>query len=192
MGKTRFFLLLAGCLFVAAMVASSGRFLIVDQPLHADVIMALAGDTHLRPARALELLRQGYAPRIILNVPAEARVFQWSEPELARKYVEGLPEAQSITVCAIHGLSTKTEARDASLCLQQTGARSVLLVTSDFHTRRALSIFKKEVPIYDYSVAATLNDDEFGAQWWRHRQWAKVNFDEWMRLGWWELIDRWR
>jgi uncharacterized SAM-binding protein YcdF (DUF218 family) len=191
MRKVRIILIVAG-LLVVALIADSGRFLIVNQARKSDVIMVLAGDTNLRPARALELLRQGYAPRIILNVPAEARVFQWSEPELAQKYIEGLPEAQSITICSIHGLSTKTEAQDASLCLTQSGARDVLLVTSDFHTRRALSTFEKEVPGHVYSVVATFNADEFGAQWWTHRQWAKVNVDEWMRLSWWELVDRWR
>jgi hypothetical protein len=191
MRKMRIILIVAALLGLA-LVADSGRFLIVDEPAKSDVIMVLAGDTDLRPARSLGLLRQGYAPRIILNVPADAKVFGWSEPELARKYVDGLPEAQSISICSIHGLSTKAEARDASLCLTQAGAKSVLLVTSDFHTRRALSTFKKEVPEYVYSVAATFNADEFGAQWWRHREWAKVNVDEWMRLSWWELIDRWR
>jgi uncharacterized SAM-binding protein YcdF (DUF218 family) len=191
MHKIRIILIVAALLGLA-LVADSGRFLIVDEPAKSDVIMVLAGDTDLRPARALGLLRQGYAPRIILNVPADAKVFGWSEPELARKYVDGLPEAQSISICSIHGLSTKAEARDASLCLTQAGAKSVLLVTSDFHTRRALSTFKKEVPEHIYSVAATFNADEFGAQWWRHREWAKVNVDEWMRLSWWELIDRWR
>ncbi len=172
--------------------ADSGRFLIVNQPRKSNVIMVLAGDTNLRPERGLELLRQGFAPRLILNVPADARVFQWSESGLAQKYVAGLPEAPSISICPIHGLSTKAEAQDALLCLQQSGARSILLVTSDFHTRRALSTFEKEAPGYACSVAATINADEFGAQWWRHRQWAKVNLDEWLRLGWWELIDRWR
>jgi DUF218 domain len=192
MTKTRIILWLAAGLVGIALVAGSGRFLIMDRPQRADVILALAGDTNLRPARALELLRQGYAPRIILNVPADAMVFQWSEPELARKYIAGLPEAESISICPIHGLSTKAEAKDSSFCLQQAGARSVLLVTSDFHTRRALSIFQKEVPGNVYSIAATFNADEFGEQWWKHRQWAKVNVDEWMRLAWWELIDRWR
>ena len=178
-------------LLVLGFIAGSGRFLIVNQPIKSDVIMVLAGDTNRRPERGLELLRQNYAPRLILDVPTDARVFQWSELDLARKYVGGLPEAQSITICPIHGWSTKTETQDASRCLQQAGAGSVLLVTSDFHTRRALSIFLEEVPNHIYSVAATVDPNEFGAQWWRHRQWAKVNVDEWMRLTWWELIERW-
>jgi hypothetical protein len=176
---------------LAGLAAGSGRFLIVNDLQKSDVIMVLAGNTDHRPARGLELLRQGYAPRLIINVPADDRVFQWSEVELAQKYVEGLPEAKSISICSIHGLSTKAEALDASSCLQQACAHSVLLVTSDFHTRRALSIFRKEVPEHAYSVSAAFDADEFGAQWWKHRQWAKVNIDEWMRLVWWELVDRW-
>jgi uncharacterized SAM-binding protein YcdF (DUF218 family) len=191
MFKTRTILIVAE-LVMLGLLAGSGRFLIVDQPQKSDVIMVLAGDTDLRPARGLELLRRGYARRLILNVPADAKVFQWSESELAGKYVAGLPEAQLITICPIHGLSTKAEAQDALLCLRQSGARSVLLVTSDFHTRRALSTFEKEVPDFVYSIAATPNAGEFGAHWWKHRQWAKVNIDEWLRLSWWELIDRWR
>jgi len=64
-------------------------------------------------------------------------------------------------------------------------------VTSDYHTRRALSVFRKEVPGYSYSVAAASDPVQFGARWWQHRQWAKNNTDEWMRLLWWELVDRW-
>ena len=32
----------------------------------------------------------------------------------------------------------------------------------------------------------------FGIQWWQHREWAKTNLYEWLRLAWWGLIDRWR
>ncbi len=179
-------------LLLLAFFASSGRFLIVDHPQKADVILVLAGETDVRPARALQLLSAGYAQRMILNVPAGARIYQWAQPELAQRYVQGLPQAQAITICPVVGLSTKDEARDAARCLATAGGRKILLVTSDFHTRRALSIFQREVPGYEFSVAAAYNPGEFGVAWWRRRQWAKVNFDEWLRLVWWELVDRWR
>ncbi len=183
--------LIAGVLFVVALGATSGRFLVVNQPRKSDVIVVVAGETDRRPARGLDLLEQGYASRLILDVPAEARIYQWNQLEIARKYVDGLPEATSITLCPINGQSTRDEAQDVGRCLQGLSARSVLLVTSDYHTRRALSIFKRELPA-DYSVAAAFDDREFGLQWWQHREWAKVNFEEWSKLVWWELIDRWR
>lgn len=191
MRKLRVFLIPAGLLMLA-MVVGSGRFLVVDQPRKADVIVVLAGETDRRPARALELLKQGYAKRMILNVPAEAKIYQWSQPELAAKYVQGLPEAASITICPIYGFSTKEEAKDVARCLEASGGRDVLLVTSDYHTRRALSVFSQEAPGHNYSVASAVDPREFGVAWWRRREWAKMNFNEWTRLAWWELVDRWR
>jgi hypothetical protein len=183
--------LIAGALSIVALGATSGRFLVVNQPRKSDVIVVVAGETDRRPALGLELLDQGYAPRLILDVPAEAKIYQWSQLEIARKYVDGLPQARSIMVCPTNGQSTRDEARDAAHCLQGVNARSVLLVTSDFHTQRALSIFSRLLPA-DCSVAAAFNPSEFGVRWWRHRQWAKVNFEEWSKLIWWELVDRWR
>lgn len=190
MGKFRLVLVFGGLLTVG-LVATSGRFLVVNQPRKADVMVVLAGETDRRPARGLELLDQGYAPRLILDVPAEARIYQWSQTEIARKYVEGLPQAGAITVCPIYGRSTRDEAQDVARCLRGITPHSILLVTSDYHTRRALSIFDRVLPA-DYSVAAAFDASEFGVQWWRHREWAKVNFEEWLKLIWWELVDRWR
>lgn len=190
MGRFRLIVIVGG-LFALVLGATSGRFLVVNEPRKSDVIVVLAGETDRRPARGLELLDQGYAPRLILDVPANAKIYQWNQLEIARKYIDGLSQASSIMVCPIYGLSTKDEVQDVATCLHGGVVRRILLVTSDFHTRRALSIFKRELPA-DYSVAAASDASEFGVQWWRHRQWAKVNFDEWSKLIWWELVDRWR
>src|SRR5271170_3545836 len=137
MGKFRLALIFGG-LFLVALVITSGRFLVVNQPRKSDVMVVLAGETDRRPARGLELLNQGYAPRLILDVPAETRIYQWNQAEIARKYVEGLPQSGSITVCPIYGHSTRDEALEVDRCLQGISTRKILLVTSDFHTRRAL------------------------------------------------------
>ena len=39
----------------------------------------------------------------------------------------------------------------------------MLIVTSDFHTRRALEVFRREFPGHEYSVAAARNEEGFGA-----------------------------
>jgi hypothetical protein len=182
---------LFGGLLIVALLATSGRFLVVNQPRRADLMVVLAGETDRRPARGLELLDQGYAPRLILDVPAEAKIYQWSQTEIARKYIETLPQASTVTICPIYGRSTRDEAEDVARCLRGNNSHSILLVTSDYHTRRALSIFRRILPA-EYSIAAAFDASEFGVQWWRHREWAKVNFEEWLKLIWWELVDRWR
>jgi DUF218 domain len=175
-----------------ALAVKAGDFLIVDAPRPSDVILVLAGETDRRPQRALELLAQGYGKRIVLNVPTNAKLYEYTQIQLAEKYIQDLPQAQSISICPIEGLSTKEESKGAEKCLQREGAKSVLIVTSDFHTRRALEIFQREFPAYWYSVAAARNDEEYGGRWWTHRQWAKTFVDECLRFIWWKVIDQWR
>src|SRR5271170_2511798 len=192
--------LLAG--LSAGLAAKAGNFLVVDAPLPSDVILVLTGETDRRPQRALELLAQGYGRRVLLDVPTNAKIYEFTQIQLAQKYiqnlqiqdlhVEALPQAASISICPIDGLSTKDESKDAEKCLEREGAKTVLIVTSDFHTRRALSIFRHEVPGHDYSVAAARDQAQFGVKWWTHRQWAKTLLDEWLRLVWWKTADQWR
>jgi hypothetical protein len=184
------FVLLVGV--AVALGAKAGNFLIVDAPRRSDVILVLAGETDRRPQRALELLDQGYGRRVVLDVPTNAKLYEFTQIELAKKYIRDLPRGESISVCPIDGLSTKDESRDAEKCLLRAGAGSVLIVTSDFHTRRALEVFRREIPGHEYSVAAAHNEQGFGSRWWRHRQWAKTFVDEWLRLIWWKAIDQWR
>lgn len=184
-------LVLSGGLLIT-LGAKAGDFLVVDAPLHSDVILVLAGETDRRPQRALELLAQGYGRRMLLDVPADAKVYEFTEIQLAQSYIQALPQAASINICPINGLSTKDESKDAEKCLASEGGKSVLIVTSDFHTRRALSIFRREVPGHEYSVAAARDETQFGVKWWTHRQWAKTLLDEWLKLVWWKTVDQWR
>lgn len=176
---------------VVVFLAESGKWLVVDAPEHSNVIMVLAGETDRRPARALQLFDQGYAHKVILNVPAQARIYESNELQLAQKYVQDLPQAEAISICPIEGLSTRDEAHDAEKCLAREGGERVLLVTSDFHTRRALSIFRHEIPGKVFSVASAPDAAQFGARWWTHRQWAKTFVDEGLRWLWWKAVDEW-
>jgi hypothetical protein len=173
------------------LVARSATFLVIDQPEKSDAILVLAGETEQRPARALELLTDGYASRVVFDVPAAPKVYGSSYLQLAQQWAGEQPQASLLSVCPIQGWSTKAESFEAIDCLRKVGVKSVLLVTSDFHTRRALSIFRKNNPEWMFSVAAAYDDTQFGTQWWRHRQWAKTNLDEWLRVFWWEGVDRW-
>lgn len=182
--------LLVGLSIVLA--AEAGNFLVVDVPRPSDVILVLAGETDRRPERALQLLAQGYGRRVVLDVPTNAKIYGLTEIQLAEKYVQDSPRAALVSICPIDGLSTKEESKDAEKCLARTGGKSVLIVTSDFHTRRALSVFRREIPGHEYSIAASRNEEQFGVKWWTHRQWAKILVDEWLRLIWWKMVDQWR
>jgi len=184
--------LLVLLMIVLALASQAARFLIVDDPQPSDAIVVLAGETAGRPARGLELLRRQMAPRMFIDAETHNEIYDKPLVSLAQNYISSLPEASRIAVCPIPGLSTDAETNDVQHCLQPLGVHRVLIVTSDFHTRRALSIFRTRLPQYQYSVAAVSDPVHFGRAWWTHREWAKVTVDEWMRLMWWECVDRWR
>jgi uncharacterized SAM-binding protein YcdF (DUF218 family) len=184
-------LVLAGGLLVV-LGARAGRFLVVDAPQPSDVIVVLAGEAYHRPQRALQLLTQGFGQRVVLDVPSTTKIYEFTQIQLAENYVHDLPQAAAITICPIQGLSTRDEAKELKKCLPRGDEPRVLIVTSDFHTRRALSVFRRELPGHSYAVAASRDEQQFGLQWWAHRQWAKTFIDEWLRLIWWEGVDKWR
>jgi uncharacterized SAM-binding protein YcdF (DUF218 family) len=169
----------------------AGNYLVVDAPRPSDVIVVLAGETNHRPERALQILAQGLGRRIVLDVPINAKIYEFTQIQLAEKYVQDLPSGATVSICPIHGLSTRDEAKDVERCLQR-GDERVLIVTSDFHSRRALSIFPREIPGRSYSVASSRDGEKFGVRWWTHREWAKTFVDEWLRLIWWKSVDQWR
>ncbi len=179
-------------LLLIALASQAARVLRVDDPQKSDAIVVLAGEANLRPARGLELLRQGIAPRMWMDVEARDRIFDESLISIAEKYVATLPEAGHVKICPIAGLSTAAEALDVNRCLQPFGIHRVLIVTSSFHTRRALSIFRHRLPQYEFNIAAVHDPTQYGTAWWTNREWAKTTFDEWTKLIWWEAVDRWR
>jgi len=193
-GKLRFwiFAFVLPAALAVALAVDAGSILVVDAPERSDAIVVLAGETDRRPARGLQLLDQGYGRHVVLDVPAGTEIFGFEEVQLATKYAQDRPEAASVRVCPIFGLSTRDESHDVANCLAQVEGTRVLIVTSDFHTRRALSIFRHEVHGKTFSIAAARDDTQFGTRWWTHRQWAKTCADEWLKLLWWNAVDRWR
>jgi len=185
-------LLLIVIVIVATLARHAAHFLVVDQPETSDAIVVLAGETNSRPARALELLRQGWAPHVFLNVETRDVIYDQRLIDIAQKYVNSLAEADRVSICPIVSFSTSAEADDVRRCLQPMGAQRVLIVTSDYHTHRAAIIFRHRLPQYHISVAAASSPAQFGERWWTHREWAKTTFDEWSKTLWWEAVDRWR
>jgi uncharacterized SAM-binding protein YcdF (DUF218 family) len=174
------------------LLSRAGSFLVVDDPQRSDVIVVLegSGDT---PGyfRALHLMREGYAGKLLLDANVNAEIFGKTEAEMAREYLDRIGQ-QATQICPTAGTSLFAEAADVQRCLQRMGASSAILVTSDFGTRRTLSIFQERLPQYRWSVAAASTPYHFAEAYWKHRGWAKTVLEEWDDFLWWKLVDQWR
>ena len=173
-----------------------GSQLIINNATKSDAIVVLAGsEADSRYWRGLALLRAGYGQHLFLDA-VTGLSFGHSLVDLARDFVlrtAGANAAQ-VSVCPVDGDSTRDEAPQVGACLQslQPRPRSVMLVTDDYHTRRALSIFRNRLPQYRWTAAPAQNSALFGVPWWKHREWAKTYLTESQKLLWWEMFDRWR
>jgi uncharacterized SAM-binding protein YcdF (DUF218 family) len=174
----------------------SGSYLVVNQPERSDVIVVLAGDhDDHRYWGALALLRAGYGQKMVMDASSDLTYGQTSAERAAAFVRQSAGSNQSqISVCTITNDSTVQEASNIRDCLAQLhpAPKSALLVTSDFHTRRAFSIVRSRLPQYRWSVAAVNDPTIFGQPWWRNREWAKTALYEWQKLVWWQCFESWR
>jgi DUF218 domain len=178
-----------------ATVRHAGSFLVVENVQRADAILVLAGDVNdRRYQKGVELLREAYGQQLWVDASDDITIYGHTYADWARQFVSESPTVvrDRVRVCPIREDSTVTETRYAAKCLSYLppGSR-VLLVTSDYHTRRALSVFTSRVPSYRWYVAPASDPTQFGIQWWQHREWAKNGVKEWQKLVWWELVERW-
>ena len=141
---------------IAALAAAApfmARNLIVERPLaHADAILVLSGSSvyNERATRAAELYKQGVAPQIFLTDDgvrsgwSEAEMTNLSYLELARRAIiaDGVP-AEAVTVLPGRAEGTESEARLLAEQVERQPLTSVLIVTSAYHSRRALWTFDK-------------------------------------------------
>lgn len=170
----------------------AGTFLVVNAPEHADLIVVLGGGNNdLRYWSGVELLHKGWAPRLMLDVFAKGVTFGNMDIDLARDFANRTTPGQS-TICPIILNSTYGEAEHIAKCLQGSNVKSILVVTSDYHTRRAVTILQKRLPQYHISIYAAPDPYFFGQRWWQTREWAKTTLAEWQRYIWWLCVDRWR
>jgi uncharacterized SAM-binding protein YcdF (DUF218 family) len=171
----------------------AGRALIVNSPQRSDVILVLAGDFNdERYWKAIAMLRTGYAGHMLINARADAVAYGRTAPELTEDFIRrtagDLPGR--IGVCPTKGDSTLLELESAAPCLGRLAPRNVLIVTSDYHTRRALSIARKQLPRYTWTAAAADSGLLSHPKWWTNRPVAKDVFMEWQKLLWWEAVER--
>lgn len=133
----------------------AARALIVEHPIqHADMIVVLGGSsTYIeRTHKAAELWKEGRAPKIFLTNDGQKGGWsneEWRNPyfiERAKKELlnQGVSEDAVESSTQIVN-STQDEAKLLKDILPKKNVRSVLIVTSPYHTRRAYRTIKNEL-----------------------------------------------
>lgn len=178
-------MLAAGLLAAFAATFALERYLVVERPMdRADAILVLAGgaDHEERNREAARLYRAGVAPVILLS--DDGVMGGWDNergrnPYFAEKarwvlLSEGVPDREITiipqvagprTFAAYHG--TEREAALTVNHLANSRVKKLLLVTSDYHSRRALTIYETAFSSADHipEVGIIFPKNEAGAFW---------------------------
>jgi len=114
-------------------------FLCVDNgPVRADVMVVLGGESRDRPERAMELFRAQAAPRILVSGLGDAKIYQ-------RFLVTAGVPARLIQM-EDQSRTTRENVINVVRLLRQQRAHRVIIVTSWYHSRRALACFEHYGP----------------------------------------------
>jgi uncharacterized SAM-binding protein YcdF (DUF218 family) len=171
-----------GLIFRHAILTGMGSYLVKsDVPEKADIALVLAGDgAGNRILAAAQLVRRGYVSRVLVSGPSG--IYGKYECDLAIPFAvkAGYPESYFLHF-ENDARSTKEEARDTIARIHQLGAHKVLLVTSDYHTRRAGKIYRAAAPDLQFVVVAAPDTDFTVDAWWHNRQAQKTAFNEWLK-----------
>ena len=159
----------------------AGNFWVVDDPpAHADAIVVLSDDNYFgeRAARAAELFKAGWAPRVVAsgrNLRPYASMAELMDHDLKDR---GVPES-AIVRFPNRAENTREEAAAVSEFVASHGWKHILVVTSNYHTRRARYIYERLLPAGTALQVSAAHDSEFDPSgWWRTRLGVKLFFYE--------------
>jgi len=174
-----------------------GNFLIYEQnPQKADVIVVLNGRDTERSLSAVDLYKKGYANLIVLAQGSK----QPGSDEFWKRVVNnfdgkiffqraieamGVPE-KSFKLIGNGVASTYDEAVATKEFLKKNGYKSILLVTSKWHSKRAYLTFKSVLNKKGNGITITIipsSYDNFDPElWWKKEEDTESVFREYVRL----------
>jgi len=150
---------------------------VVDEPAaHADAIVVLGDDNFYadRATHAAELFRQGVAPEVVASgrrLRPNAGISELMEHDLIER---GVPK-DKIVRFTHDADSTREEAEGVEKLAAEYHWKSLVIVTSNYHTRRTRYIFRREFPAGIAVSVASARDGDFDPErWWEKRKSIKL------------------
>jgi uncharacterized SAM-binding protein YcdF (DUF218 family) len=146
-------------------------WIIEDKLERADAIIVLSDDNFYadRATRAAQVYRQGLAPLVVASgrkLRPYSGIAELMEHDLVER---GVPK-DKILRAAHEGDTTREEAQALAQVAAQRKWRSLIVVTSNYHTRRARYIFEHVFPAGTIIRVTGARDGDFDPDsWWERR-----------------------
>jgi uncharacterized SAM-binding protein YcdF (DUF218 family) len=159
----------------------AGQFWVVDEPAaQSDALIVLGDDNYAadRAFHAAELYREGVTPVVVASGRMLRQNVSMADVMEHDLKSFGVP-ASSIVKLAHRAQNTREEAVEAARLIQARGWKRVLVVTSNYHARRARFIYERVLPSGVGLRVSGARDSEFDpSRWWQTRQGQKLFMSE--------------
>jgi uncharacterized SAM-binding protein YcdF (DUF218 family) len=183
-------LLLAGYVFRAPLLTGlAGAWVVNDPVTKADAIVILGGGLENRPFAAAKLFHDGVAPQILyMDVrlrPTEELRVSLPEKEQTRRILlsNNVPET-AMTMIGKNVANTYDESLAVRAWIEKSGAKSIIIPTDLFHTRRVRWVFSKQLRNTKTEIhVVAIDPREYTAtNWWTHEEGLVAFQNEWVKL----------
>ena len=172
-----------------------GKYLVVQHPAaKSDLIVCLAGDDVGRGLASADLFARGLAPRIFIArepIPdgletLKQKGIAYSESvDRVMMILKGLGVPETAVIRGDQPVqSTIEEAERGGALIKEKKFRSLILVTSPTHSRRAWLTFRQVIPDKDFRITVIPTPySKFRAEdWWKTRKYVREVILEYQKL----------
>lgn len=184
-------LLIATVVLMSVIGANLGKFLVQSDKLEkADAIAVFSGDNGPRTERAVELLKEGYADYLILS---GGKVYDdVTMAELMKNHAIKLGVDEDKILIDDEASTTNENADFTAEIIEEHNFKSVIVVTSDYHTRRSKLAMEKaleNILIDGEKVFVSVTpskEEKFTTKWWTSGNSVLMVISEYLKLaGYW-------
>lgn len=151
----------------------------LEAPKKVDAIVVFSGDGETnyinqsyqkRTLDAINYFHSGYAPLIVLS---SGRNNTFSDVEIIKSLLinRGVP-VKSIEILPDYPSSTFKNVEMVKEILVRHKAKSIILITSPYHSRRSVLVWGKVAPELEVITPRVVDTPESGAQW--HATWSQI------------------
>ena len=152
-------------IFILNILVNMESMLVYEKPLDkVDVIVVLSGESGTRVKKAVELYDANVSTLMIMTGGPR---YLTTDPDLMKEYAAFLGVSKDHIFIETESYSTRDHVLNLDPIFKEKNIRSVLIVTSLFHTKRSYEIFSSYYGDELEIGVSGANDNVNYSQWWR-------------------------
>jgi uncharacterized SAM-binding protein YcdF (DUF218 family) len=154
-----------------------------DELKPADVIVILSGEETERVEYGVKLFKEGWARKDKMILSGGPIIWKYTYASLMQEYALHLGVPKKAILLEDKSRSTEENAQFTKGIIKRYGYKSLILVTSPYHSKRAFKIFKKFMGEEIKIVSAPCEESWFRFDdWWKREKDRKAVLSEYSKF----------